>query len=85
VEVRPHSLGDEINIYIQITSDKYYFINYRRGVMSIISSDKEFNNLIATSPRRLSNRKGTSETGSFRYELGNLKQMQKFLNRVGWE
>ena len=85
VEVRPHSLGDEINIYIQITSDKYYYINYRRGVMSMISSDIDFNNLIATSPRRLSNRSGNSETGSFRYQLGGLKQMQKFLTRVGWE
>jgi hypothetical protein len=53
--------------------------------MSIISSDKEFNNLIATSPRRLSNRSGNSETGSFRYQLGGLKQMQKFLTRVVWE
>jgi hypothetical protein len=85
VEVRPHALGDEVNIYIQISSDHFYFITYRRGVMHITSSDKTFNQLIATSPVRLSSRRGTSETGSFRYELGSLKQMQKFLNRVGWE
>ena len=84
VEVRPHSLGDEINIYIQITPNDYYFFNYRRGVMNIISSDKELNNLIASSPRRLSNKSGNSQTGSFRYQLGGLKQMQKFLNRVSW-
>ena len=85
VEIKPHSLGDEINVYIHISKDKFYFFTYRRGVMSIISSDLEFNNLISTSPRRLSNRKGTSETGPFRYQIGNLKQMQKFLNRLNWE
>lgn len=84
VEVRPHSMGDEINIYIELSSDNYYYINYRRGVMSLISSNDEFNKIIAESPRRLSNKKGTSDTGSFRYELGNKKRVQKFLNRVNW-
>ena len=85
VEFRPHALGDEINIYIQISAKDYYYINYRRGVMKMISSNREFNNNIASSPMRLSSIKGTSKTGSFRYEIGNLKQMQKFLNRVDWE
>jgi hypothetical protein len=34
---------------------------------------------------RLSSIKGSSKTSSFRYEIGNLKQMKKFLNRVDWE
>ena len=85
VEFRPHALGDEINIYIQISTKDYYYINYRRGVMKMISSNREFNNFIASSPMRLSSIKGTSKTGSFRYEIGNLKQMKKFLNRVDWE
>ena len=85
VEFRPHALGDEINIYIEISSNDYYYINYRRGVMKLISTNKEFNNFIANSPMRLSSLSGNSETGSFRYEIGNLKQMQKFLNRINWE
>jgi len=85
VEFRPHALGDEINIYIQISSKDYYYINYRRGVMKMISTNREFNNHIASSPMRLSSIKGTSKTGSFRYEIGNLKQVQKFLNRIDWE
>ena len=85
VEFRPHALGDEINIYIEISSKNYYYINYRRGVMKMISSNREFNNYIASSPMRLSSIKGSSKTGSFRYEIGNLKQMKKFLNRVDWE
>ena len=85
VEFRPHALGDEINIYIQISANDYYYINYRRGVMKMISTNREFNNYIASSPMRLSSLKGTSKTGSFRYEIGNLKQMQKFLNRVVWQ
>lgn len=84
VEVRPHAQGDEINIYMELSADNYYYINYRRGVMTLISTNADFNNIIADSPRRLSNKKGTSETGSFRYELGNKKRVQKFLNRVGW-
>jgi hypothetical protein len=84
VEFRPHALGDEINIYIEISSKNYYYINYRRGVMKMISSNREFNNYIASSPMRLSSIKGSSKTGSFRYEIGNLKQMKKFLNRVDW-
>ena len=84
VEFRPHAQGDEINIYLEISSEDYYYINYRRGVMKLISSHQKFNNYIASSPMRLSNLSGTKETGPFRYEIGNLKQMQKFLNRVKW-
>jgi hypothetical protein len=84
VEFRPHAQGDEINIYLEISSEDYYYINYRRGVMKLISSHQKFNNYIASSPMRLSNLSGTKETGPFRYEIGNLKQMQKFLNRVQW-
>ena len=69
VEFRPHALGDEINIYIQISTKDYYYINYRRGVMKMISSNREFNNFIASSPMRLSSIKGTSKTGSFSYLL----------------
>ena len=84
VEFRPHGQGDEINIYLELSSTHFYYLNYRRGVMKLISSHQEFNNHIASSPMRLSNLSGNSETGSFRYEIGNLKQMQKFLNRVNW-
>ena len=84
LEIRPRSLGDEMNLYIHLSEQDYYFFSYRRGVMSIISSDKEFNKHIVESPRRLSYRKGTNETGSYRYEIGNLRQMQKFLKRMQW-
>ncbi|MDG1850397.1 MAG: hypothetical protein P8I82_07950 [Flavobacteriales bacterium] len=85
IEIRPRGLGDEINIYIHLSKENYYYFSYRRGVMNIISSNQEFNQLILNSPRRLSNRKGTPDTGSFKYQLGNVRQMQKFLRRMMWE
>jgi hypothetical protein len=84
LEIRPRSLGDEMNLYIHLSEQDYYFFSYRRGVMGIISSDKEFNKHIVESPRRLSYRKGSNETGSYRYEIGNLRQMQRFLKRMQW-
>lgn len=85
IEIRPRAMGDEVNIYIHLSNDNYYFFSYRKGVMGIVSSNQEFNELIINSPRRMSYRKGTRELGSFRYEIGNPKQMQKFLKRVQWE
>ncbi len=84
VEVRPHARGDELNIYIEPSSNKYYYIHYRRGVMTLISSDEVFNKHIEESPRRLSNKKGDSDSGDFRYELGNKKRVSKFLERIQW-
>jgi len=84
IEVRPHARGDELNLYIELSANNYYYIHYRRGVMTLISSDDTFNKHIAESPRRLSNKKGSSDTGDFRYELGNKKRVSKFLERIQW-
>ena len=85
IEIRPRGLGDEVHIYLHLSEEEYYYFNYRRGVMNVISSNQEFNQLITNSPKRLSYRKGTAETGSFRYQLGNVKQIQKFLKRMHWD
>lgn len=85
VEYSPHEMGDEINIYIHISDEQYYFFKYRRGVMYLISSNTKFNKLITEAPIRMTRKRGVGKQDSYRYELGNLNQLQKFLKRARWE
>jgi len=85
VEIRPHKTGDEINIYIEISKNNFYYFSYRRGIMEVISTNAKFNDLINHTPEFRSYRKGTSETGPYRLQLGIQKKLQKFLVRIGWE
>lgn len=84
IEIKPHSSGDYINLYIELASDSYYFFKYRNGEMTIISSDNEFNNFVSGLPDRQKLKRGNKKLGSFRYDIANLEAPNKFLERVNW-
>ncbi len=46
VEVVKRRSGDEFNIYLEMGDNSWYFFNYRRGIMWVISSNEVFNTLI---------------------------------------
>ena len=84
LEIQPRLSGDKINLYIEVSPDQYYFFTYQKGIMNIFSSDKEFNTLVSNLPNRLKKQKGKRKEGDFRYDLGNIKSLNKFLNRIKW-
>ena len=55
-----------------------------KGIMNIFSSVQEFNTLVSNLPNRLKKQRGKRKLGDFRYDLGNNKSLNKFLNRINW-
>ena len=82
IQIIPYPLGDKTNIYIELDSSTFYYFSYRRGLMTIYSSNSTFNNLIKMSPRRFSKKRGGIDNYDYRYELGNQKQIIKFLRSL---
>jgi hypothetical protein len=46
-EIGKRRTGDILNLYIEISSTEWYFFTYGNGIMQAISSNNDFNNIIA--------------------------------------
>ena len=84
IEIQPRLSGDKINLYIEVSPGQYYFFTYQKGIMNIFSSDKAFNTLVSNLPNRLKKQRGKRKLGGFSYDLGNVKSLNKFLDRIKW-
>ena len=84
IEIQPRLSGDKISLYIEVSPGQYFFFTYQKGIMNIFSSDKAFNTLVSNLPNRLKKQRGKRKLGGFRYDLGNIKSLNKFLNRINW-
>ncbi len=48
VEIRKTTQGDQATIYLEVSSDKWYYLNYQQGKYSLLSSDENFNSVVAS-------------------------------------
>ncbi len=46
LEVERKRSGDGLTLYLEITPDLWYFFTYKRGFMQVLSSDKQFNDIV---------------------------------------
>ncbi|HEV7230598.1 MAG TPA: hypothetical protein VGO45_04675 [Bacteroidia bacterium] len=74
--------GDILHIYIQVEDGKWYYFEYNRGIMNVISSDDAWNTIIKDmkSDKRESKEKGTQ---GFRFILGQPQAPKIWLKKVG--
>jgi len=82
VEIQKKRSGDILTIYLEIDDANWYFFTYTRGVMSVISSNPDFNIIIRdlkTDKRKLEAEKG-QKPYSFILTLPNKKD--KFLKKL---
>jgi hypothetical protein len=78
--VRRGRTGDELNLYIQIDRNNWYFFQYRRNVMQVISSEQEFNELILDLD--IDKRQTKMENGQYyQYTIGSKRRMTQFVDR----
>jgi hypothetical protein len=47
IEITKKRSGDEIDIYLELDGGNWWYFNYSRGFMQVISSDEDFNSAIA--------------------------------------
>lgn len=70
--------GDIVDIYIELDANNWYYFNYRRNLMKVISSNEEFNNQIKEmkrDDRRYDNKKGEAP---FTYMFGTERDVRDF-------
>jgi hypothetical protein len=47
IQIKKQKNGDAIDIYFELDGNTWYYFNYFRGVMSAVSSNQEFNKILA--------------------------------------
>ena len=61
MEIIKKRSGDIISIYLELTTNVWYYFSYARGVMQVVSSNEEFNTVIKTlkpEQRKINTEKG---------------------------
>lgn len=61
IRIEKKRSGDIVDFYLEIDANNWYFFNYRRGLMKVVSSNEEFNDRIKVlelDDRKYDNKKG---------------------------
>jgi len=74
--------GDVINLYLEVSRREWYFFSYSDGLMQVISSESDFNDIITS--LKASKRRQTGGEGRGKYEFGisTLRRRADFLSRI---
>lgn len=67
IEIVKKRSGDIVTIYLEVDKNNWFFFNYTRGILQVISSDNDFNTIIKeTKPDK---RKAKAEKGQQAYQF----------------
>ncbi|MBS1765191.1 MAG: hypothetical protein JSS90_09515 [Bacteroidetes bacterium] len=82
VEIMRRRSGDVLNIYLEALPDMWYYFNYQRGVMQVISKDEKFNKPIdeMKPEKRVASEKGGLEP--YQFMLATERKKNEFLKRI---
>lgn len=74
--------GDVLNMYVELDPYTWYFFNYQRGVMQVISSDSKFNDLINNMKpeKRVADEKNNA--APYQYMVSTERKKNEFLRKV---
>jgi len=74
--------SDFFNIYFETEMETWYYFAYRKGVLSVLSSDPDFNNALAkVSPKK--RREQDKKTNTFiQYQIASGVKKDKFVKRM---
>ncbi|MDR1866032.1 MAG: hypothetical protein LBR08_10735 [Bacteroidales bacterium] len=77
VEITKRQGGDVLDVYLKIDDGKWFYFNYAREVMQVISSDMNFNNRLMTIPEKL--RKSEERRPGYTYMIASVDKLSEFL------
>jgi len=81
-EVARKRSGDIFNLFLELDGNTYFFFNYQRGVMQVISSDPKFNDIINNMKpeKRVADEKGGKTP--YQFLLSTERRKAEFIRRV---
>jgi len=75
--------GDIMTIYLALDDQTYYFFQYSRNLLSVFSSDQQFNTMIGEAKDDKRKLPDNKEGPEFEYKLSNKKKVDDFRERFG--
>jgi hypothetical protein len=76
VEIRKRPGGDEMDIYLKIDDQNWFYFGYTRELMQVLSSDQAFNDRLTKLPEK-QRRMDVSRPG-FRYMIASSEKLNQF-------
>jgi hypothetical protein len=73
--------GDILNFYIELESQKWYFFNYTRNIMSVIAGEETFNKAVRELDAKKRSVDGESGKPPYQFMIGIEKRKRDFLER----
>lgn len=82
VEIGKRRTGDIINIYLEISNNQWYFFSYGSNFMQAISSDNDFNAIIAELKEDKRIQKSGNGEAPYQYIIGTPERRIAFLRKM---
>lgn len=82
VEIGKRRTGDILNIYMEISNTEWYFFTYGNGILQAISSDNDFNNIIAGLKEDKRTVKGKSDEEGYQFIIATPERRIAFLRKM---
>lgn len=81
IEIQKKRSGDAFNFYFETDPSTWYYFNYQRGVMQVISSESKFNDIIVNmkEEKRIADEKDGK--APYQYMLSTERKKNEFLKR----
>ncbi|MFT7589302.1 MAG: hypothetical protein ACI959_001519, partial [Limisphaerales bacterium] len=83
-EFAPRASGDYFNIYLETDLDDWYYFTYRKGVLKIISSMPEYNDMVLDIDPKKATFKNDSGDGFSVMSIGTVQEKNRFLSKMGY-
>jgi len=82
IELTKRRNGDLVDIYLELDRKNWYYFGYTRGVMSVLSSNREFNVAIEEEKTNQRKMKTPRDQVAYLYVLSDPRKKAMFLRRV---
>jgi len=82
VEIGKRRTGDILNVYIEISPQEWYFFTYGNGIMQAVSSNNDFNNILAGIKEDKRTLKGKTDEDGYQYIISTPERRIAFLRKM---
>ena len=81
IELVKKRSGDILNFYLELESQKWYFFNYTRNIMSVIAAEESFNKVVRELDAKKRSVEGENGKPPYQFMIGIEKRKRDFLDR----
>ena len=81
IEIEKQKSGDAISIYLELSGSEWYFFNYKRGIMQVISSNEDFNKIIKEMKQKDKIAETKKGETPYSFTISTIKKKESFINK----